>query len=113
MKSLSIKFKFNNTFILFLLDLKIFSVFLTFKEISSALSQLDNFFKSVSELVKNKRLVSLAKWWTLQNFIAQCKSFKYSKSRRGPRKDPCETPYAIEKRAVTIYRDTLLTDSEV
>ena len=50
------------------------------------------------ELVRNKRLVSSAKWWTLQNFIVLCKSFIYSKNRRGLRTDPCGTPYAIEER---------------
>ena len=50
------------------------------------------------KLVRNKILVSSAKWWTLQNFIALCKSFIYSKNRRGPRTDPCGTPYAIEER---------------
>ena len=79
---------------------------MTFKENLFALSELDKFFKSVlisllsflMELVRNKRLVSSAKWWTLQNFIAVCKSFIYSKNRRGPRTDPCGTPYAIEER---------------
>ena len=50
------------------------------------------------ELVRNKKLVSSAKWWTLQNFIALCKSFIYSKNRRAPKTDPCGTPYATEKR---------------
>ena len=50
------------------------------------------------ELVRNKRLLSSAKWWTLQNFIALCKSFIYSKNKRGPRTDPSGTPYAIEER---------------
>ena len=84
----------------------IVSVFLTFKKILFALSQLDKFFKSVlkslfsflMELVTNKRLVSSENWWTLQNVIALCKSFIYSRNRRGPRTDPCGTPYAIEER---------------
>ena len=36
--------------------------------------------------------------WCLQNFIALCKSFVYSKKRRGPRTDPCGTPYAVKER---------------
>ena len=50
------------------------------------------------ELVRNKRLVSSAKGWTLQNFIALCKSLMDSKNKRGPRTGPCGTPYAIEER---------------
>ena len=67
------------------------------------------------ELVRNKRLVSSAKWCTLQNFMALCKSFIYSKNRRRPRIDPCGTPYGIEGkgRVVTTYRDILLTINEV
>ena len=78
----------------------------TFKEILFALSQLDKFFISIlisslsflMELVRNKRLVSSANWCTLQNFIALCKSFIYSKNRREPRTDPCGTPYTTEER---------------
>ena len=44
------------------------------------------------ELVRDKMLVSSANWWTLQNFIAVCKSFIYSKNRRGAWTDPCGTP---------------------
>ena len=50
------------------------------------------------ELVRNKRLVSSAKWRTLQNFIALFKSFMYRENRRRTRTDPCGTPYAIEER---------------
>ena len=50
------------------------------------------------ELVRNKRLVSSAKWWTLQNLTALCKSFIYIKNKRGLRTDPCGTPYPVEKR---------------
>ena len=92
-----IEFKFINTFICFPSGFNNNSFsFLTFKEILFALSQLDKFFKSILisslsfliELVRNKKLVSSAKWWTMQNFIAVCKSFVYSKNRRGPRTDP-------------------------
>ena len=92
-----IEFKFINTFISFSCRFRdnSFSL-LTFKEILFALSQLDKFFKSILisslsfliELVRNKKLVSSAKWWTMQNFIAVCKSFVYSKNRRRPRTDP-------------------------
>ena len=37
------------------------------------------------QFVRNKMLVSSAKWWTLQNFIALCKSFIYSRNRRDQR----------------------------
>ena len=48
-KSLPINFKFNNTFIFFpsRFNKAIVSVFLTFKEILFALSQLEKFFKSI------------------------------------------------------------------
>ena len=50
------------------------------------------------ESVRFKRLVSSAKWWTLQNFIALCESFIYSRNRRKRRTDPCGTAYAKEER---------------
>ena len=70
------------------------------------LSQLENFFKAIlisllsflMGLVRNRTLVSSAKWYTLQKFIAPCKLFRYSKNRRGPMTDSCGTPYAIEER---------------
>ena len=37
------------------------------------------------ELVKNRRLASLAKWCTLENLIALRKSFIYSKNRMEPK----------------------------
>lgn len=45
------------------------------------------------ELVRNERLVSSAKWLTLQNFIAQCKSIIHNKNRRAPRADPCSSMF--------------------
>ena len=50
---------------------------MTFKENLFALSELDKFFKSVlisllsflMELVRNKRLVSSAKWWTCKTLL--------------------------------------------
>ena len=75
----------------FCLDLKItISVFLTLSEILFAFNQLTRCFKSaltslfsfLIELLRHKRLVSSAKWWTLQNFIAWLRSFIYSKNRR-------------------------------
>ena len=50
------------------------------------------------ELLRNKGLVPSAKWWTLQNVIALCKSFIYSKIERGRKTDPCRTPYKTEER---------------
>ena len=70
----------------FCLDLKItFSVFFTLSEILSAFNQLARCFKSALtslfsffiELLRHKRLVSSAQWWTLQNFIAWLRSFIY------------------------------------
>ena len=62
----------------FCLDLKItISVFFTLSEILFAFNQFARCFKSaltslfsfLIELLRNKRLVSSAKWWTLQNFV--------------------------------------------
>ena len=107
MKYLPIKLKFNNTFIFFRSWFKYnISVFLTLKEISFALNQLDKFRKSIlisllsfsMRLVRNKGLILSTKCWTLQIFIALCKSFIYSKNRRRPKTDPWGTPYAMEER---------------
>ena len=63
----------------FCLDLKIIiSVFFMLSEILFAFKQLTRCFKSalvslfsfLIELLRYKRLVSSAKWWTLQNLIA-------------------------------------------
>ena len=63
----------------FCLDLKItILVFFTFIEIWFAFNQYSRCFKSaltslfsfLIELLRHKKLVSSAKWWTLQNFIA-------------------------------------------
>ena len=70
------------------LDLKItITVFVTLTEILFAFNQFARCFKSVLtslfsfliELLKHKRLVSSAKWCTLQYFIAWLRSFIYSK----------------------------------
>ena len=107
MKYLPIKLKFNNTFIFFRSWFKYnISDFLTLKEISFALNQLDKFRKSIlisllsfsMRLVRNKGLILSAKCRTLQIFIALCKSFIYSKNRRRPKTDPWGTPYAMEER---------------
>ena len=83
------------------LDLKItITVFVTLTEILFAFNQFARCFKSVLtslfsfliELLKHKRLVSSAKWCTLQYFIAWLRSFIYSKNRRGPRTGPWGTP---------------------
>ena len=88
----------------FCLDLKITSsVFLTLSEILLALSQYNRFFKSILtsllsfliDLPKYNKLVSSAKWCTLQNFIAWLRSFMYNKNRRGPRTEPWVTPHFI------------------
>ena len=79
---------------------------MTFKEILFALSQLDKFFKSVlisllsflMELVRNKRLLSSAKWWTLQNFIVNHLYIVKTEGDQGQIPDPCGTPYAIAER---------------
>ena len=75
----------------FCLDLKITaSVFFTLSEILFAFNQFAKCFKSaltslfsfLIELLRHKRLVSSAKWCTLQNFIAWLRSFICSKNRR-------------------------------
>ena len=50
------------------------------------------------ELPRHNRLVSSAKWWTLQNFVVWYRSFIYNKNRRGPRIDPWGTPQFIAGR---------------
>ena len=91
----------------FCLDLKItISVFFTLSEILFAFNQLTRCFKSaltslfsfLIELLWHNRLVSSAKWWTLQNFIAWFRSFIYNKNRRGPRTDPWGTTQFITAR---------------
>ena len=84
-------FIFKSPSSLFCLDLKItISVFLTLSEILFAFNQLTRCFKSaltslfsfLIELLRHNRLVSSAKWWTLQNFIAWLRSFIYNINRR-------------------------------
>ena len=96
----------------FCLNLKItISVFLTLREILFAFNQLTRCFKSaltslfnfLMELLRHKRLVSSAKWWTLQNFIAWLRSFIYSKNRSGPRTDPWGMPQFKATRPDSIH----------
>ena len=49
---------------------------------------MTSLFSFLTELLRDKTLVSSAKWWTLQNVITWLTSFTYSKTRRGPRTDP-------------------------
>ena len=95
----SLTFKSSSNF--FYLDLKItIPVFFTLSEILLAFSQFTSCFKSaltslfsfLIELLRHNKIVSSAKWWTLQNFIAWLRSFIYSKNRRGPRTEPWGTP---------------------
>ena len=104
---LPLNFIFKSPSNFFCLDLKItISVFFTLSEILFAFNQLTRCFKSaltslfsfLIELLRHKRLVSSAKWWTLRNFIAWLRSFIYSKNRRGPRTDPSWTPQFITAR---------------
>ena len=60
------------------------------------------------ELVKNRRLASSAKWCTLQNLIALCKSFIYSKNRMEPKTEEIE-----EKEELQPFRDIMFTFNEV
>ena len=85
----------------FCLDLKItISVFFTLSEILFAFNQLTRCFKSaltclfsfLIELLRHNRLVSSAKWSTLQNFIACLRPFIYYKNRSDPGTDPWGTP---------------------
>ena len=91
----------------FCLDLKIIiSVFFTLSEILFAFNQLTRCFKSaltslfsfLIESLWHNRLVSSAKWWVLQNFIAWFRLFIYNKNRRGPRADPWGAPQFIAAR---------------
>ena len=91
--TLSVGYSFKSTSSFCCLDLKItISVFFTLSEILFAFNQLTRCFKSaltclfsfLIELLRHNRLVSSAKWWTLQNFIAWLRSFIYNKNRRGP-----------------------------
>ena len=106
--SLSLYSTFNFIFMLksrgFLLGLKIISsVFETFNEILLALSQFVRLFRSVfkslfnllSDLLMIRRSVSSAEWWTLECFIATCRSLIYSRKTKGPETDPCGTPHVI------------------
>ena len=88
----------------FCLDLKItISFFFTLNEVLFAFNPLTRCFKSVLtslfnfliQLLTYKTLVSSAKWWTLQKFIAWLRSLIYDKNRRGPRTDPWGTPQFI------------------
>ena len=85
----------------FCLDLKTtISVLFTFSEILFAFNQLSRCFKSsltslfsfLIELLRHKRLVSSAKWWTLQSFIAWWRSFLCNANSRDPNTDPWRTP---------------------
>ena len=100
-------FIFKSTSSFFCLDLKItISVFFTLNEILFAFNQLTGCFKSaltclfsfLIELLRHDRLVSSAKWWTLQDFIAWLRSFLYNKNKRGPITDPWRTPQFIAAR---------------
>ena len=86
--SLPLNFIFIVSLNLFLLDLNMtISVCLTFNEILFAFSQLARFFRSIFtnllsfliDLLKYNKLVSFAKWWTLQNFMAWLRSLICSK----------------------------------
>ena len=52
---------------------------------------MTSLFSFLTELLRDKTLVSSAKWWTLQNVITWWTSLTYSKTRRGPRTDPWGT----------------------
>ena len=89
LNTLPIEYKFNNTFIFFpsrFTD-NSFSFNNSFKSVSISL------FSFLMELVRNKTFVSSPKWCTLQDFIALCKSFIYSKNRQIP-----GTSYMIEEK---------------
>ena len=74
------------------LDLKItISEFFALSEVLFGFNQLTRCFKTtltsllsfLVELLKRKTLVSSAKWWTLQNFIAWLRSFIYNQNGEG------------------------------
>ena len=77
------------------------SVLLVFKDSLFALIYSTTSFKSLFicififfvDLSVRIRLVSSAKWWTELNSTALCKSLINNINRRGPKADPCGTPY--------------------
>ena len=81
----------------FCLDFKDYHFsFFTLSEVLFAFNQLTRCFKSpltslcsfLIELLRHNRLVSSAKWWTSQNFIAWFRSYIYNKKSRDPWTDP-------------------------
>ena len=81
-------------------------VFFTLSEILFAFNQLTRRSKSVLislfsfliEVLRRNRLVSSAKWWALQNFIAWFRSFIFNKNSRGHRAYSWRTPQFITAR---------------
>ena len=59
---------------------------------------MTSWFSFLIEFLIDKRLVSSAKWWTLQNFIAWFRSFIHNKNSRGPRTYPWGTAQFIAAR---------------
>ena len=104
---LPLNFIFKSLLNFFCLDLKLpFQFCFTLSEILFAFNQLTRCFKSaltslfsfLIELPRHNRLVSSAKWWTLQNFIDWFRSFIYNKKSKGSRTDPWGTPQFIAAR---------------
>ena len=61
------------------------------------------------ESLKHNRLVSLAKWWTIQNFVAWLRSFIFDKTWKGPRRDLSYCPTWICKKS----GDDIFTEREL
>ena len=98
----SLTFKLSSKF--FCLDLLIsisvfFNIewnFIFIRQLTSCFkSALTSFFSFFIELLKHNKLVSSAKWWTLQNFIARLASFIFNRNRRDPRTKPLGKPQFI------------------
>ena len=50
---------------------------------------------SLRELLAYNRFVSSAKWCIFEFFIDQLKSFMYMRNNKGPKMEPCGTPYLM------------------
>ena len=50
---------------------------------------------SLRELLAYKRFVSSAKWCIFEFFIDRLKSFMYMRNNKGPKMEPCGTPYLM------------------
>ena len=73
---------------------------------------------SLRELLAYNRFASSAKWCIFDFFIGPFKSFMYMRNNKGPKMDPCGTPYLmvwisdLSLLMVTYYLRQLLNQSK-